>query len=73
MRDGGPQVGACFRRESSGGMEWLGVWNGWGYGMAGGMALHFFRALIFQISEPEIWRKSLFLQNFKDFPRNIGL
>ena len=42
------------RRESSGGMEWLGVWNGWGYGIA------FFRALNFQISEPEIWRKSLF-------------
>ena len=27
----------------------VGVWNGWGYGIA------FFRALNFQISEPEIW------------------
>ena len=40
----------------------MGVWNGWGYGIA------FFRALKFQISEPEkIWQKSLFLQNFGDF------
>ena len=52
------------RRESSGGMEWLGVWNGWGYGIA------IFRALSFQISEPEIWQKSLFLRNFKDVPGN---
>ena len=43
-----------IRRESSGGMEWLGVWNDWGYGIA------FFRARNFQSSEPEIWRKSLF-------------
>ena len=27
----------------------VGVWNGWGYGIA------FFRALNFRISEPEIW------------------
>ena len=33
------------RRESSGGMEWLGVWN------------CIFRALTFLISEPEIWQK----------------
>ena len=46
-------------------MEWLGVWNGWGYGIA------IFRALNFQISEPEIWQKSLFLQNFRDFPGKI--
>ena len=31
----------------------VGVWNGWGYGIA------IFRALNFQISEPEIWQKSL--------------
>ena len=29
----------------------MGVWNGWGYGIA------LFRALTFQISEPEIWQK----------------
>ena len=29
----------------------MGVWNGWGYGIA------FFWALNFQISEPEIWQK----------------
>ena len=40
----------------------MGVWNGWGYGIA------IFRALNFQISEPEIWQKSLFLRNFRDFP-----
>ena len=45
----------------------MGVWNGWGYGIA------FFRALNFQNSEPEIWRKSLFLRNFRDFPGNFGL
>ena len=55
------------RRESSGGMEWLGVWNGWGYGIA------FFRALNFQISEPEIRQKSFFLQKFRDFPGKFGL
>ena len=43
----------------------MGVWNGWGYGIA------FFRALNFQISEPEIWRKSLFLRNFRGFSRKI--
>ena len=41
--------------------------------MAGGMELHFFRALNFQISEPEIWQKSLFLRNFQDFAANFGL
>ena len=45
----------------------VGVWNGWGYGIA------FFRALNFQISEPEIWQKSLFLRNFWDFSANFGL
>ena len=42
----------------------VGVWNGWGYGIA------IFRALNFQISEPEIWQKSLVLRNFRDFPGN---
>ena len=32
----------------------VGVWNGWGYGIA------FFRALNFQISEPEILQNSSF-------------
>ena len=41
--------------------------------MAGGMELQFFRALNFQISEPEIWQKSLFLRNFRDFPGKFGL
>ena len=45
----------------------VGVWNGWGYGIA------VFRALNFQISEPEIWQKSLFLQGFRDFPANFSL
>ena len=45
----------------------VGVWNGWGYGIA------FFRALNFQISEPEIWQKSPFLRNFRDFSGNFGL
>ena len=45
----------------------MGVWNGWGYGIA------FFRALKSQNSEPEIWQKSLFLWNFMDFPGNFGL
>ena len=40
----------------------VGVWNGWGYGIA------VFVALNCQESEPEIWRKSLFLLNFRDFP-----
>ena len=40
----------------------VGVWNGWRYGIA------FLGALNFQILEPEIWQKSLFLRNFKDFP-----
>ena len=60
---GGAQKGVVIlRRESSGGTEW-----------AGGMELHFFRALNFQISEPEIWQKSLFLRNLRDFPENFGL
>ena len=45
----------------------VGVWNGWGYGIA------FFGALNCQISEPEIWQKSLFLRNFRDFAANFGL
>ena len=32
----------------------MGVWYDWGYGIV------FFRALNFQISEPEIWQKPLF-------------
>ena len=39
----------------------MGVWNGWGYGIA------FFRALKFQFSEPEILQKSLFLWNLGIF------
>ena len=39
----------------------MGVCNGWGYGIA------IFRALNFQISEPEIWQKSLFLREQKTF------
>ena len=38
-----------------------------------GMELHFFGALNFQISEPEIWQKSVFLWNIRDFPANFGL
>ena len=49
------KLGLVNRRESSGGMEWL------GYGIA------FFRALNLQISVPEIWRKSLFVWKFRDF------
>ena len=45
----------------------MGVWTGWGYGIA------IFRALNFQISEPEIWQKSLFLRNFSDVPGKFGL
>ena len=45
----------------------VGVWNGWGYGLA------IFRALNSQISEPEMWQKSLFLRNFRDFPGTFGL
>ena len=43
----------------------VGVWNGWGYGIA------IFRALNFQISEPEISQKSLFLRNFHGFSWKI--
>ena len=46
------------RRESSGGMEIM-EWPGHG--------IAFFRALNFQISEPEIWQKSLFLRKFQGF------
>ena len=42
------------RRESSGGMEWL------GYGIA------VFRALNFQISEPEIWRENRSFRGISD-------
>ena len=45
----------------------MGVWNGWGYGIA------IFRALNFQIPEPEIWHKSLLLWNFRDSPGKFGL
>ena len=41
--------------------------------MAGDFEITFFRALNFQISEPEICPKSLFLWNFRDFPANFGL
>ena len=41
--------------------------------MAGGMELHFFRALNFQISEPEIWQKSPFQRNLRGFLVNFGL
>ena len=40
--------GIQIRRESGGGLEWLGVWN------------CIFSGSEFQISEPEIWSKSLF-------------
>ena len=56
-----PYLDRHYRRESSGGMERLGVWN------------CIFRALNFEISEPEIWRKSLCLRNFRHFPGNFGL
>ena len=46
------------------GVSLVGVWNGWGYGIA------FFRALNFLISEPEIWQNPLFLQNYRDFSKN---
>ena len=42
----------------------MGVRNGWGYGIA------FLWDLNFQILKPEIWRKSLFLRNYRDFPGN---
>ena len=45
----------------------MGVWNGWGYGIV------IFRALKFQISEPEIWQTLLFLRNSMDFPGKFGL
>ena len=38
-------------RDAIVGRNLMGVWNGWGYGIA------FFRPLKFQISGPEIWRK----------------
>ena len=39
----------------------MGVWNGWGYGIA------FFRALKFQISEPEILTKIALSAEFQGF------
>ena len=45
----------------------MGVWNGWGYGIT------FFRALNFQISEPEIRRNLFSLRNLRDFRGNFGL
>ena len=57
-------IGAMLGRDSSGGMD----------RMDGSMELYFFRALSFQVSEPEIWqKKSLFLRNFRDCPANFGL
>ena len=43
----------------------MGVWNGWGYGIA------IFQALNFQISEPENLAK-IALWNFRDFSGNFG-
>ena len=33
--------------------------------MAGGVELHFFQALIFQISEPEFWHKAALSSEFQ--------
>ena len=44
----------------------VGIWNGWEYRIA------FLGALNLQISEPEIWQKSLSLRNLRDFPANFG-
>ena len=44
----------------------MGVWNGWGYGIA------IIRALNFKF-RTEIWQKFLFLWNFRDFPGKFGL
>ena len=52
-----------YTRESNGSTEWLRVWN----------YFSFFRALNFQISEPEIWGISLFLLLFGNLPGNCGL
>ena len=38
--------------------------------MAGGVELHF-SGSEFSISEPEIWQKSLFLGNLRDFPAKV--
>ena len=54
-------VEQIFSRESNGGMEWLGVWKS------------IFSGSELQISEPEIWQKSLLLQNLRHFPANFGL
>ena len=43
----------------------MGVWNGWGYGIA------IFRALNFQISEPEIWQKFALSAEFQGFSWKI--
>ena len=54
----------------------MGVWNGWGYGMDGGMESQFFRALNFQISEAEIWQESLLFRrwaNVQQLTCNIDL
>ena len=51
----------CEQTLAKSGGSLVGVWNGWGYGIA------FSRALNFQISEPEIWQKSHFLRHFGDF------
>ena len=43
----------------------MGLWNGWGYGIA------IFRALNFQISEPEIWPKIALSAEFQGFSWKI--
>ena len=43
----------------------VGVWNGWGYGIA------IFRALNFQISEPEMWQKIVLSVEFQGFSWKI--
>ena len=45
----------------------MGVWNGWGYGIA------IFRALNFKFRSLKFGKKSLFLWNFRDFPGKFGL
>ena len=45
----------------------MGVWNGWGYGIA------FFRALNFQISDPEFGKNRSFCGISRHFPGNFGL
>ena len=43
----------------------MGVWNGWRYGIA------IFRALNFQISEPEKFGEKIALSEFQGFSRKI--